>query len=286
MHAGDDASAREPILVGSMTIRYLVDGSATGGMGVFELAVPPDSNVPPPHSHRANEECLYVLEGVLRCSVDGVERDLRAGDWMRTPRGSVHQFSNPHREPARALIVLTPDIGAQYFRDVAAVVNAGGPPDGARLLDVMSRYGLVPAPAATGHDRRTKEADVAGEKNVLVIGLDPALIDFSRPGYAPGMTATKVLAGLQYSAEELTRLGYRAQMCLTDFGETAETVVRRHLEQQRYDCILIGAGVRTNPGNFTLFEKLINVVHEHAPRARICFNTMPDDTAAAIRRWV
>jgi len=24
--------------------------------------------------------------------------------------------------------MLSPDIGAQYFRDVAAVVNAGGPP--------------------------------------------------------------------------------------------------------------------------------------------------------------
>ena len=64
---------------------------------------------------------------------------------MFTPRGSVHHFSNPHGAPARALIVLTPDIGAQYFRDVAAIVNAGGPPDRAKLLGVMSQYGLVPA---------------------------------------------------------------------------------------------------------------------------------------------
>ena len=89
---------------------------------------------------------MYVLEGVLRYAVDDDERDLRPGDWMRTPRGSVHRFSNPHGEPARALIVLTPDIGAQYFRDVAAVVGAGGPPDRAQLLGVMSRYGLDPAP--------------------------------------------------------------------------------------------------------------------------------------------
>jgi hypothetical protein len=64
---------------------------------------------------------------------------------MFTPRGAVHQFSNPHDEPARALIVLTPDIGAQYFRDVAAVVNVGGPPDRSKLLAVMSEYGLVAA---------------------------------------------------------------------------------------------------------------------------------------------
>ena len=45
---------------------------------------------------------------------------------------------------ARALITLSPDIGAQYFEDVAAVINAGGPPDKVALVAVMKRYGLVP----------------------------------------------------------------------------------------------------------------------------------------------
>jgi quercetin dioxygenase-like cupin family protein len=138
----------EPIKVGGLSIDYLVDGADKGGLGVFELTVPAGSNVPPPHSHTHNEECVYVLDGVLRYSVDGEVRDLRPGEWMRTPRGSVHGFSNPHKETARALIMLSPDIGAQYFRDVAAVVGAGGPPDKAKLVEVMSRYGLVPAAPA------------------------------------------------------------------------------------------------------------------------------------------
>lgn len=133
----------QAISIGGLGIRYLIDGAAANGMGVFELTVQPGSNVPPPHSHSLNEECVYVLEGILRYSVDGVTRDLRAWDWMFTPRGSVHQFSNPHDRAARALIVLTPDIGAQYFHDIAAIVNAGGPPDRAKLAGVMSRYGLV-----------------------------------------------------------------------------------------------------------------------------------------------
>jgi hypothetical protein len=124
------------------------------------------------------------------------------------------------------------------------------------------------------------------KKSVLVIGLDPTLIDFSQPGYAPGMNATKVLAGLKSSEDELTHLGYSVQMSLTDFGETAEGVVRSQLTQKRFDCILIGAGVRTNPSNFLLFEKLVNVVHEHAPQAKLCFNTLPSDTAAAVQRWL
>ena len=124
------------------------------------------------------------------------------------------------------------------------------------------------------------------EKSVLVIGLDPTLIDFSQPGYAPGMNATKILAGLKSSEDELTRLGYSVQVCLTDLGETAQAVVQSQLRQKHFDCILIGAGVRTNPSNFMLFERLINVMHEHAPQAKLCFNTLPSDTAAAVQRWL
>ncbi len=129
--------------VGQLEIRYLVDGAQDGGLGLFEMKVPPGAHVPPPHSHTGNEECVYVLDGVLRYSVDAETRDLKPGDWMSTPRGSVHQFSNPGAETARVLVMLTPDIGEQYFRDVAAVANAGGPPDRAKLIEVMTRYGLV-----------------------------------------------------------------------------------------------------------------------------------------------
>ena len=127
---------------------------------------------------------------------------------------------------------------------------------------------------------------MSDNKRVLVIGLDPALIDFSQPGYPPGMSTEKVLAGLKSSEDELTGLGYSVQMCFTDFGETADMVVRRQLERRTFECILIGAGVRTNPSNFVLFEKLINVVHEYAPHSRFCFNTLPGDTAAAVQRWL
>ncbi len=39
---------------------------------------------------------------------------------MYSPKGSIHQFSNPFDGQARALIVQSPDIGAQYFLDVQA----------------------------------------------------------------------------------------------------------------------------------------------------------------------
>ena len=133
------------IRIGQLEIRYLVTGDTSESrMGSFELKVPPNANVPPPHRHAGNDEYVYVLEGTLRYSVNEVTRDLKPGDSMFTPRGAVHAFSNPHSETARALAVQTPDIGPQYFVDVAAIVNAGGPPDKVKLLEVMRRYGLTP----------------------------------------------------------------------------------------------------------------------------------------------
>lgn len=133
------------VQVGQLGIRYLIDGSSTGTMGIFELTVPSGSNVPPPHSHSNNEEIVYVLEGTLRYSVGTETRDLVAGESMHTPRGVVHAFSNPSASVARALIILSPDIGVQYFEEVAAVVSGSAPADKAALVAAMARYGLVPA---------------------------------------------------------------------------------------------------------------------------------------------
>jgi len=141
---------------------------------------------------------------------------------------------------------------------------------------------MNPEKQAAQHDAKSAE-----RKSVVIIGLDPSLIDFSSPDAAfPGLTAEKVIAGITAAEEGLKALGYDAQHCYIDFGQTAEAVVATELQKHCFDCILIGAGVRAVPSNLVLFEKLINVIHEHAPNAKICFNTNPSDTLDALRRWI
>ena len=121
--------------------------------------------------------------------------------------------------------------------------------------------------------------------SVLVVGLEPSLIDFSDPAYgATGLDAAGVRAGLEADKAHLNALGYNAELCLTDFGDTAETVLRERLSKKSFDCILIGAGLRLIAQNAPLFEKLINVVHVDSPQAKLCFNTKPADTAASVQR--
>jgi quercetin dioxygenase-like cupin family protein len=147
MNQDQASEADEVIRVGQLEIRYLQESGRGNRMGAFELCVPPGSNVPPPHSHD-NEELIYVLEGMLRFTVGNETRDLGPGDSMTTPTGVAHAFSNPHGVVAKALVINTPEISADYFREMAALIDRGGPPDKARMMETMKRFGLTPvAPA-------------------------------------------------------------------------------------------------------------------------------------------
>ncbi len=122
-----------------------------------------------------------------------------------------------------------------------------------------------------------------GAKNVLLIGLDPEVVNYDR---WPGLTAEKLEAGLRRDEATLNDSVYEARICFIDHGETAEEVVKAVLSETNFACVLVGAGVRTDNEEFLLFEKLINVVHEHAPGAKICFNTGPTDSVDAVQRWI
>src|SRR6478609_4533232 len=98
------------------------------------------------------------------------------------------------------------------------------------------------------------------KKTVLVIGIDPSLIDFTTPEFAamPGLTAEKVEMGIKNSIIQLNETGYDAHLCWTDFGETAINVIKKQLQERHFDCVLIGAGIRKVTSNFIFFEKAIN----------------------------
>jgi hypothetical protein len=120
------------------------------------------------------------------------------------------------------------------------------------------------------------------KKRILVIGLEPTLVDYS---LTPDMNAEKVLAALKADQAKLNALGHDPELCLIDLGDTVEAVFSRKLSETVFDRIVIGAGVRTIPSYFLLFEKLIAAVHKSAPTAKLCFNTKPSDNAEAVQRW-
>jgi hypothetical protein len=121
------------------------------------------------------------------------------------------------------------------------------------------------------------------KKTVLAIGIDPSVVDFSA---LPGMTVELVRNYIDAQIERLRSLGFDAESCLIDLGDTAEAVAAAALRSRPLDCVVIGAGLREPPERLPLSEKIINLVHALAPEATICFNTTPADTAEAVLRWL
>ena len=146
--------ADETIRLGPLAVRFLITGEqSNGSVAAFELTVPGAQRLAAPaHSHDHYEETIYGIDGVLTWTVDGRQIDVGPGQALCIPRGAIHRFDNPGMQDVKALCVITPAaIGPQYFRESADVINAaaGGPPDRAKMAEIMRRYGLTPAPPPT-----------------------------------------------------------------------------------------------------------------------------------------
>ena len=121
---------------------------------------------------------------------------------------------------------------------------------------------------------------------ILLIGYDPDTVDFSDPALPPGMTAEKIRAGIEVAMKQFAARGWEADLGFIRPDESAGPTVERQVASQRYDCVVIGAGVRLPPPRLAFFEAVINAVHKAAPAATIAFNTRPEDSADAAARWL
>jgi quercetin dioxygenase-like cupin family protein len=143
--------AEEIIRIGPLEVRFLLTGENSGGtLALFGVVVPGAQRLMgPAHSHDHYEETIYGIDGVLTWMVNGKQIEVGPGQALCIPRGAVHRFDNNTAQDAKVLCMVTPAaIGPQYFRETAEVLQAagGGPPDRAKMMEVMLRHGLTPAP--------------------------------------------------------------------------------------------------------------------------------------------
>jgi hypothetical protein len=124
---------------------------------------------------------------------------------------------------------------------------------------------------------------MSNRPSVLLVGWNPDVVDYSK---WPGLTAEKLRGALEGDKAKLQAMGYETELGLISSAETAAATLKDLLLIKQRDCLLIGAGVRTVPEYLQLFEVLVNTFHEHAPKARLCFNSGPFDSADAVQRWV
>ena len=119
-------------------------------------------------------------------------------------------------------------------------------------------------------------------KKVLMVGWHPTAVNYDK---WPGLTPERLEAALRADEDKLNGLGFDTTLAFIHSSESAANDLTTILKGSAFDIVMIGAGVRRDDDHFLVFEQLVNVVHEHAPHARIAFNTGPTDSDAAVQRW-
>lgn len=113
---------------------------------------------------------------------------------------------------------------------------------------------------------------------VLVVGLDPAKLQ--------GWDPEPVQAAIARGQARFDDHGIQADWCLVALDENPEGAIVEALTRKDYACVVIGGGIRRPEPLLEVFEKVVNLVRQHAPDAAIAFNSSPEDTADAALRWL
>ncbi|HYQ70194.1 cupin domain-containing protein [Actinophytocola sp.] len=126
-------SAAEPLserarwhLGGLLTIRAAAADTDGAIAVVEERAV--YGYATPPHVHKREDETLYVIEGILRYTVDGVTGTAAAGEAVHLPRGLAHRFEVISAE-AHFLVIITPGGFEEFFAEVSPPADAERVPE-------------------------------------------------------------------------------------------------------------------------------------------------------------
>jgi hypothetical protein len=120
---------------------------------------------------------------------------------------------------------------------------------------------------------------------VLLLGETAESAVFDDPAIPPGLTPEKIRAGLDQGLEAVRARGWEPVLCLVPpDAVVASARLRDALATGRFDCVVIGGGLRLPKARVALFETLVNLLRREAPETALAFNTGPETTAEAAAR--
>jgi hypothetical protein len=120
--------------------------------------------------------------------------------------------------------------------------------------------------------------------SILLVGIDPALVDFLDPGVPQGLNADIIRKGIATALDEIRAAGHVALQEYIPPDPSGLSALADRLARERIDCIVIGGGVRLPPRNLELFEALINLISRAPAPPAIALVNRPEEAAAAVAR--
>jgi mannose-6-phosphate isomerase-like protein (cupin superfamily) len=89
-------------------VEFLARSADTPRFNLAIIEIQPHRDGPPEHSHRAEDDAFYILEGELTFGVEGEEVVAGPGTFVLVPPGLRHTFSNRGDAVVRMVNVHAP----------------------------------------------------------------------------------------------------------------------------------------------------------------------------------
>ena len=132
--------------LGSIGVRFMIDGDETGGgFSLVEHPMPPRALAAPLHRHSREDEYSFVVEGRMGALLGDEVLEAGPGDLVFKPRDQWHTFWNAGDEPCRILEVISPAGFERFFEELVDMGGAAAA-DPQALGGLSQRYGLEMQP--------------------------------------------------------------------------------------------------------------------------------------------
>jgi mannose-6-phosphate isomerase-like protein (cupin superfamily) len=97
---------------------------------------------PPPHTHHAEDEAFFILEGTMKVTCGDTSWEATAGAFVFLPRGVPHGFTVTGETPLRGLQLTVPAGFESFIAEAGAPVETAAPaaPDIEKLLRAAAAH--------------------------------------------------------------------------------------------------------------------------------------------------
>ena len=154
VHAADQAAAAamdclvvEPgggerlRFLGASTMRLKLHGATGADLAFYEYVSEPGVTGPPQHVHHSHDETFYIVDGAYEFTIGQDRIPMPRGAFLFLPRGTPHTFRNAGDDLGRFVGTFSPPRFANYFRELAAIINdTGSAPDRDIWAELYRRY--------------------------------------------------------------------------------------------------------------------------------------------------